>query len=86
MTRRLVLLGLNVANTVHLGLQAIALPASLLTATLDRITFVSAGGFPQGQPFLAAATVSAIPESVALPGAALVIGLGAAVTLPGKRR
>ena len=47
---------------VRLDMQTFDLPDSFLTQTLTSIQFTSAGGDPQGQPFLAAATVKAIPE------------------------
>lgn len=47
---------------VRLDMQKFDLPDAFLTQTLTSIQFTSAGGSPQGQPFLAAATVQAIPE------------------------
>jgi hypothetical protein len=47
---------------VRLDMQKFDLPDAFLTQTLTSIQFTSAGGSPQGQPFLAAATVMAIPE------------------------
>lgn len=47
---------------VRLDMQKFDLPDSFLTQTLTSIQFTSAGNNPDGQPFLAAATVKAIPE------------------------
>gem|GEM_PF-2162158 len=61
---------------VRLDMQKFDLPDEFLTQTLTSIQFTSAGGSPQGQPFLAAATVMAIPEpetyALLLSGLALV--------------
>lgn len=58
---------LNVAGgsqpgTAHLDMQAFALNSEFAQQTLTSITFSGAGGNPQGVPFIAGLTVSAVPE------------------------
>ena len=49
-------------GTAHLDMQAFSLNSDFANQTLTSITFVSAGGNPQGVPFIAGLTVSAVPE------------------------
>jgi hypothetical protein len=58
---------LNVAGsdqpgTAHLDMQAFKLNSEFSQQTLTSITFIGAGGNPQGVPFIAGLTVSAVPE------------------------
>ena len=61
--------GINAPGYAHLDLQIFSLPESFWEETLDRIVFVSSGGY-SGAPFLAALTVGTVPvvDSVPEPG------------------
>ena len=56
----------------RLDMQIFTLPAEFAHETLLNMVFTNSGGYPQGSPFIAAATVSAIP----LPGTLLLLGSG----------
>ena len=59
---------------VRLDMQTFALPAAFATATITDIILTSEGGTPQGNPFLAAATVATKsgPSQIVLLGAGVV--------------
>ncbi len=50
------------AGGARLDEQTFTLPAAFATDTLTKIVFTNSGGNPQGSPFIAAATVAAVPE------------------------
>jgi len=65
--------GTNSAGNAHLDMQDFVLPDAFKTQTLTSIVFSSTGSY-SGSPFLAAATVAAVPEPETY--ALLLAGLG----------
>jgi hypothetical protein len=65
--------GINSSGHAHLDMQNFALPSSFLTQTLNTIEFNSYGA-GNGDPFIAGATVAAVPEPAE--AALLLSGLG----------
>jgi len=66
--------GNNTPFTAHLDMQAFTLPSSFAGQTLTSIVFQSNGLGGYGQPFLAGATVAAVPEPETY--AMMLAGLG----------
>ena len=74
----------NGPGRAGLDMQIFNLPGSFQYETLQTIRFTSAGGNPEGAPFLAAATVNAVPEPETW--GMMLAGLGALALLQRKRR
>ena len=68
----------NGSSRARLDMQIYTLPAVFHAETLETIRFVGAGGNPQGAPFIAAASVTAVPEpetwALTLAGLVLLAG------------
>ena len=71
---------------VRLDEQEFVLPASFNTATLTDIILHGTGNYPNGEPFLAGATVqlSSLPEPASL--LMMCLGIGTGLLLPRSRR
>lgn len=73
--------GVSTPGNAHFDMQTFTLPSQFSTATLTDIEFFSVTDESGGKPFLAAATVLAVPEPATY---GMLFGLGAA-TLAGVR-